>query len=567
MSFAHLTSPGHEPREVRAPRGTELTARSWQAEAPLRMLMNNLDPEVAERPDDLVVYGGTGRAARSWEAYDAIVDSLKELADDETLLVQSGKPVGIIRTNVWAPRVLIANSNLVGDWANWPEFRKLEDEGLMMYGQMTAGSWIYIATQGILQGTFETFAAVAKKRFNGTLKGTVTLTAGCGGMGGAQPLAVTLNCGVALVVDVDRSRLERRRSKRYLDEIADDLDAAVARAQQAVEAGEAVSIGIEGNAAAVFPELLRRHKAGELRIDVVTDQTSAHDPLSYLPAEIALEDWDREAEADPVGFTKKARESMAAHVEAMVGFQDAGAEVFDYGNSIRDEARHAGFERAFDFPGFVPAYIRPLFCEGLGPFRWVALSGDPEDIRVTDEALKELFPENEHLHRWLDAAAEHVEFEGLPARICWLGYGERHQAGLLFNRLVAEGKVTAPIVIGRDHLDSGSVASPYRETESMLDGSDAIADWPLLNALTAASSGATWVSLHHGGGVGMGRSIHAGQVGVADGTELAAAKLTALLTNDPAMGVFRHVDAGYSRAVEVADERGVRVPMNPRVRD
>ncbi|MDK7082811.1 urocanate hydratase [Pseudoglutamicibacter cumminsii] len=567
MSFAHITSPGHEPREVRAPRGTELNARSWQTEAPLRMLMNNLDPEVAERPDDLVVYGGTGRAARSWEAFDAIVDSLKDLAEDETLLVQSGKPVGIIRTNVWAPRVLIANSNLVGDWANWPEFRKLEDEGLMMYGQMTAGSWIYIATQGILQGTFETFAAVAKKRFNGTLKGTITLTAGCGGMGGAQPLAVTLNGGVALVVDVDRTRLERRRSKRYLDEIADDLDAAVARAQQAAEAGEAVSIGIEGNAAAVFPELLRRHKAGELTIDVVTDQTSAHDPLSYLPAEIALEDWDREAEADPVGFTKKSRESMAAHVEAMVGFQDAGAEVFDYGNSIRDEARHAGFERAFDFPGFVPAYIRPLFCEGLGPFRWVALSGDPEDIRVTDEALKELFPENEHLHRWLDAAAEHVEFEGLPARICWLGYGERHQAGLLFNRLVAEGKVKAPIVIGRDHLDSGSVASPYRETESMLDGSDAIADWPLLNALTATSSGATWVSLHHGGGVGMGRSIHAGQVGVADGTELAAAKLTALLTNDPAMGVFRHVDAGYSRAVEVADERGVRVPMKPRVRD
>lgn len=567
MSFAHITSPGHEPREVRAPRGTELNARSWQTEAPLRMLMNNLDPEVAERPDDLVVYGGTGRAARSWEAFDTIVDSLKDLAEDETLLVQSGKPVGIIRTNVWAPRVLIANSNLVGDWANWPEFRKLEDEGLMMYGQMTAGSWIYIATQGILQGTFETFAAVAKKRFNGTLKGTITLTAGCGGMGGAQPLAVTLNGGVALVVDVDRTRLERRRSKRYLDDIADDLDTAVARAQQAAEAGEAVSIGIEGNAAAVFPELLRRHKAGELKIDVVTDQTSAHDPLSYLPAEIALEDWDREAEADPVGFTKKSRESMAAHVEAMVGFQDAGAEVFDYGNSIRDEARHAGFERAFDFPGFVPAYIRPLFCEGLGPFRWVALSGDPEDIRVTDEALKELFPENEHLHRWLDAAAEHVEFEGLPARICWLGYGERHQAGLLFNRLVAEGKVKAPIVIGRDHLDSGSVASPYRETESMLDGSDAIADWPLLNALTATSSGATWVSLHHGGGVGMGRSIHAGQVGVADGTELAAAKLTALLTNDPAMGVFRHVDAGYSRAVEVADERGVRVPMKPRVRD
>ncbi|MEX1908924.1 urocanate hydratase [Janibacter sp. Y6] len=554
-------------RPVRAPRGTEITARSWQTEAPLRMLMNNLDPEVAERPDDLVVYGGTGRAARSWEAFDAIVETLRDLQPDETLLVQSGKPVGVLRTNEWAPRVLIANSNLVGDWATWPEFRKLEAEGLMMYGQMTAGSWIYIATQGILQGTFETFAAVARGRFDGTLAGTITLTGGCGGMGGAQPLAVTLNGGVCLVVDVDRSRLERRVAKRYLDEIADDLDDAVARAERAKGKRRALSIGIVGNAAEVFPEMLRRHRAGEIRVDVVTDQTSAHDPLSYLPAEIAVDEWQREAEADPEGFTKKARESMAAQVQAMVELQDEGAEVFDYGNSIRDEARQAGYARAFEFPGFVPAYVRPLFCEGLGPFRWVALSGDPEDIAVTDAALKELFPDDEHLHRWLDAAAEHVEFEGLPARICWLGYGQRHRAGLLFNELVRDGKVKAPIVIGRDHLDSGSVASPYRETESMLDGSDAIADWPLLNALTAASSGATWVSIHHGGGVGIGRSIHAGQVGVADGTDLAAAKLERLLTNDPGMGVLRHADAGYSRAVEVAQERGVRVPMTPVVRD
>ncbi|WPF65641.1 MULTISPECIES: urocanate hydratase [unclassified Corynebacterium] len=550
-----------QPRTVRAPRGTELSAKSWQTEAPLRMLMNNLDPEVAERPEDLVVYGGTGRAARSWEAFDAIVDTLKDLGDDETLLVQSGKPVAVLRTNEWAPRVLIANSNLVGDWATWPEFRRLEAEGLMMYGQMTAGSWIYIATQGILQGTFETFAAVAAKRFGGSLKGTLTLTGGCGGMGGAQPLAVTLNGGVCLIADVDVTRLKRRQSKRYLDEVYEDLDAAVARAAQAKEAGEAVSIGIVGNAAEVFPEMLRRHRAGEITVDVVTDQTSAHDPLSYLPTEVSVADWQREAADDPETFTKKAREAMAAQVQAMVEFQDEGAEVFDYGNSIRDEARHAGYSRAFEFPGFVPAYIRPLFCEGLGPFRWVALSGDPEDIRVTDQALKELFPDNEHLHRWLDAAEEYVEFEGLPARICWLGYGERHQAGLLFNRLVAEGKVKAPIVIGRDHLDSGSVASPYRETEGMLDGSDAIADWPLLNALTATSSGATWVSLHHGGGVGIGRSIHAGQVSVADGTELAARKLDRVLSNDPAMGVIRHFDAGYERAREVAEERGVEIPM------
>ncbi|KQB84769.1 urocanate hydratase [Corynebacterium lowii] len=550
-----------QPRTVRAPRGTDLSAKSWQTEAPLRMLMNNLDPEVAERPDDLVVYGGTGRAARSWEAFDAIVDTLKDLEDDETLLVQSGKPVAVLKTNEWAPRVLIANSNLVGDWATWPEFRRLEAEGLMMYGQMTAGSWIYIATQGILQGTFETFAAVARKRFGGSLKGTLTLTGGCGGMGGAQPLAVTLNGGVCLIADVDVTRLKRRQAKRYLDEVYTDLDEAVARAKQAKQDHEAVSIGIVGNAAEVFPELLRRHRAGEITVDVVTDQTSAHDPLSYLPTEITVEDWQREAADDPDTFTKKAREAMAAQVQAMVEFQDAGAEVFDYGNSIRDEARHAGYSRAFEFPGFVPAYIRPLFCEGLGPFRWVALSGDPEDIRVTDEALKELFPENEHLHRWLDAAGEYVEFEGLPARICWLGYGEREKAGLLFNQLVAEGKVKAPIVIGRDHLDSGSVASPYRETEAMLDGSDAIADWPLLNALTATSSGATWVSLHHGGGVGIGRSIHAGQVSVADGTELAARKLARVLSNDPAMGVVRHFDAGYERAHEVAETRGVRIPM------
>ncbi len=554
-------------RPVRAPRGTELTARSWQTEAPLRMLMNNLDPEVAERPDDLVVYGGTGRAARSWEAFDAIVETLTDLADDETLLVQSGKPVGVLRTNPWAPRVLLANSNLVGDWATWPEFRKLEAEGLMMYGQMTAGSWIYIATQGILQGTYETFAAVGRKRFGGTLAGTLTLTGGCGGMGGAQPLAVTLNGGACLIVDVDETRLRRRQSKRYLDEVETDLEVALAKVIAAKGERRALSVGLVGNAAEIFPEILRRHRAGEVEIDVVTDQTSAHDPLSYLPAEVALDEWQRESEADPEGFTKKSRESMAAQVQAMVEFQDEGAEVFDYGNSIRDEARHAGYTRAFEFPGFVPAYIRPLFCEGLGPFRWVALSGDPEDIAVTDAALKELFPDNEHLHRWLDAAGELVEFEGLPARICWLGYGERHQAGLLFNELVREGKVKAPIVIGRDHLDSGSVASPYRETESMLDGSDAIADWPLLNALTATSSGATWVSIHHGGGVGIGRSIHAGQVGVADGTDLAAQKLDRLLTNDPGMGVLRHVDAGYSRAAEVAAERGVRVPMEPHIRD
>jgi len=549
------------PREVRAPRGTTLTAKSWQTEAPMRMLMNNLDPEVAERPNDLVVYGGTGKAARNWDAFDAIIAALKDLNTDETLLIQSGKPVAVWKTNPWAPRVLIANSNLVGDWATWPEFRKLEAEGLIMYGQMTAGSWIYIATQGILQGTFETFGAIARKRFGGSLAGTITLTGGCGGMGGAQPLAVTLNGGVCIIADVDKARLERRHAKRYLDTIATDLDDAITQANQAKADKRALSIGVVANAADVFPELLARQRAGDITIDIVTDQTSAHDPLSYLPQDVPFEAWHTEAAEDPVTFTKKSRESMAAQVQAMVEFQDAGAEVFDYGNSIRDEARHAGYARAFEFPGFVPAYIRPLFCEGLGPFRWAALSGDPEDIRVTDQALKELFPDNEHLHRWLDAAEEYVEFEGLPARICWLGYGERHKAGLLFNQLVAEGKISAPIVIGRDHLDSGSVASPYRETEAMLDGSDAIADWPLLNALTAVSSGATWVSIHHGGGVGIGRSIHAGQVCVADGTELAAQKLERVLTNDPGMGVVRHFDAGYNRAAEVAAERGITMPM------
>lgn len=549
------------PREVRAPRGTTLTAKSWQTEAPMRMLMNNLDPEVAERPNDLVVYGGTGKAARNWDAFDAIIAALKDLNTDETLLIQSGKPVAVWKTNPWAPRVLIANSNLVGDWATWPEFRKLEAEGLIMYGQMTAGSWIYIATQGILQGTFETFGAIARKRFGGSLAGTITLTGGCGGMGGAQPLAVTLNGGVCIIADVDKTRLERRHAKRYLDTIATDLDDAITQANQAKADKRALSIGVVANAADVFPELLARQRAGDITIDIVTDQTSAHDPLSYLPRDVPFEAWHTEAAEDPATFTKKSRESMAAQVQAMVEFQDAGAEVFDYGNSIRDEARHAGYARAFEFPGFVPAYIRPLFCEGLGPFRWAALSGDPEDIRVTDQALKELFPDNEHLHRWLDAAEEYVEFEGLPARICWLGYGERHKAGLLFNQLVAEGKISAPIVIGRDHLDSGSVASPYRETEAMLDGSDAIADWPLLNALTAASSGATWVSIHHGGGVGIGRSIHAGQVCVADGTELAAQKLERVLTNDPGMGVVRHFDAGYNRAAEVAAERGITIPM------
>jgi urocanate hydratase len=523
------------------------------------MLMNNLDPDVAEHPDELVVYGGTGKAARNWASFDAIVRTLTTLADDETLLVQSGKPVGVMRTHEWAPRVLIANSNLVGDWATWPEFRRLEHLGLTMYGQMTAGSWIYIGTQGILQGTYETFAAVAERRFGGTLAGTLTVTAGCGGMGGAQPLAVTMNEGVCLIIDIDPTRLRRRVETRYLDEIADNLDDAIDRCLAAKDARRPLSVGLVGNAATIVPELLRRG----VPVDIVTDQTSAHDPLFYIPEGIDFDDARDYADRKPEEFTERAQESMARHVEAMVGFMDGGAEVFDYGNSIRDEARKGGYDRAFAFPGFIPAYIRPLFCEGKGPFRWVALSGDPADIRRTDQAVLDLFPDNVHLRRWITLAQERVAFQGLPARICWLGYGERDRAGLAFNDLVARGEVSAPIVIGRDHLDCGSVASPYRESEGMLDGSDAIADWPLLNALVSTSSGASWVSIHHGGGVGIGRSIHAGQVSVADGTPLAAEKLARVLTNDPGMGVIRHVDAGYDLAVDVAHERGVQVPMMP----
>ncbi len=545
------------PRPVRAPRGTQLSCKGWPQEAALRMLMNNLDPEVAEHPDQLIVYGGSGRAARSWDAFDAIVGSLRDLAGDETLLVQSGKPVGIFRTHEWAPRVLIANSNLVPQWANWDEFRRLESLGLTMFGQMTAGSWIYIGTQGILQGTYETFAAVAEKRFGGSLAGTITLTAGLGGMGGAQPLAVTMNGGVAICIDCDPASISRRIEHGYLDVAADDLDDALRRATAAAQSGEPLSIGLLGNAADLLPKML----AMGAPINIVTDQTSAHDPLTYLPRGVAFEDMAALRAEDPAGFTSRARESMAAHVEAMVGFMDAGAEVFDYGNSIRGEAELAGYGRAFAFPGFVPAYIRPLFCEGKGPFRWAALSGDPADIAATDRAILELFPDNAPLARWIEMARQKVHFQGLPARICWLGYGERDKAGLRFNDMVARGEVSAPIVLGRDHLDCGSVASPYRETEGMADGSDAIADWPLLNALVNTSSGASWVSIHHGGGVGIGRSIHAGQVCVADGTPLAAAKLERVLTNDPGMGVIRHTDAGYDRAADVATERGVRIPM------
>jgi urocanate hydratase len=547
------------PRPVRAARGTTLTTKGWQQEAALRMLQNNLDPEVAEYPDELVVYGGTGKAARNWESFDAIVRTLTHLENDETMLVQSGKPVGVFQTHEWAPRVILANSNLVGDWATWPEFRRLEHMGLTMYGQMTAGSWIYIGTQGILQGTYETFAAVAAKKFGGTLAGTLTITGGCGGMGGAQPLAVTMNDGVCLMIDIDPTRLKRRVETRYLDEIADNLEDAVRRCLDAKAARRPLSVGLVGNAAEVLPKLL----AMDVDADIVTDQTSAHDPLYYIPAGMDFADAREYADNKPDEFTKLAQESMARHVEAMIGFMDKGAEVFDYGNSIRDEARKGGYDRAFEFPGFIPAYIRPLFCEGKGPFRWAALSGDPKDIARTDQAVLDLFPDNDHLRRWITMAQDHVAFQGLPARICWLGYGERDKAGLAFNELVASGEVSAPIVIGRDHLDCGSVASPYRESEAMLDGSDAIADWPLLNAMINISSGASWVSIHHGGGVGIGRSIHAGQVSVADGTPLAAQKLARVLTNDPGMGVIRHVDAGYGKAIEVAAERDVHIPMQP----
>jgi urocanate hydratase len=545
-------------REIRAPTGAELSCRGWQQEAALRMLMNNLDPEVAERPGDLVVYGGTGRAARSWDAFDAIVAELRGLADDETLLVQSGKPVGVFRTSEWAPRVLIANSHLVPEWASWDEFRRLESLGLTMYGQMTAGSWIYIGSQGIVQGTYECFAEIARRRFGGTLAGTITLTAGLGGMGGAQPLAVTMNEGVALCVEVDPERIDRRLETRYLDERADDLDDAIARCLEAKADRRALSVGLCANAADVVPALLDRG----FEADVVTDQTSAHDPLvGYVPNTLTVAEADSMRHDDPEEYVRRSRAAIAAHCYAMVGFKDAGAEVFDYGNSLRAEAKLGGFERAFDYPGFVPAYIRPLFCEGRGPFRWVALSGDPADIAATDRAVLDEFDDDEALGRWIRMAGERIAFQGLPARICWLGYGERRRLGLRFNEMVASGELRAPIVIGRDHLDSGSVASPYRETEGMQDGSDAIADWPLLNALVNTSAGASWVSIHHGGGVGIGRSIHAGMVCVADGTELAAEKLDRVLTADPGTGVIRHADAGYERALEVASERGVRVPM------
>src|SRR5664279_1375020 len=550
---------------IHAPRGTTLSCQGWHQEAALRMLHNNLDPEVAENPDELIVYGGTGRAARDWPSFHAIVRALESLANDETLLVQSGRPVGIFRTHPESPRVLLANSNLVGHWSNWDEFNRLEKMGLTMYGQMTAGSWIYIGSQGIVQGTYETFAAVAEKlaaaRPAGStgpgLAGTLTITAGLGGMGGAQPLAVTMNGGAVLCIECDPARAERRLATRYLDVLADNLDQAIDLVLTAKRERKALSVGVIGNAAEVLPELLRRG----IEADVVTDQTSAHDPLAYLPIGVGLEEWHDYAAAKPEEFTDRARASMAAHVEAMVGYADAGAEVFDYGNSIRGEAQLGGYQRAFDFPGFVPAYIRPLFCEGRGPFRWVALSGDPRDIYATDRAVRELFPDNDNLQRWMRLAPERIAFQGLPARICWLGAGERHLAGLRFNEMVASGELRAPVVIGRDHLDSGSVASPYRETESMADGSDAIADWPLLNALVNTASGASWVSIHHGGGVGIGRSLHAGQVSVADGTDLAAAKLERVLTNDPAMGVIRHVDAGYPEARSAADRLHLEIPM------
>ncbi len=549
-----------EPRAVRAPRGTQLTCKNWQIEAVYRMIQNNLDPEVAEKPEDLVVYGGRGQAARSWEAFDAILASLRSLNEDETLLVQSGKPVAIFKTHPDAPRVLIANSNLVPHWATQEHFDELAAKGLIMYGQMTAGSWIYIGTQGILQGTYETLGSLAQKRGWSSLKGKFVLTAGLGGMGGAQPLAITMNEGVGLIVEVDRERAQRRLEIGYVDAVSDNLEEAMTMVEEAQQQGVPKSIRLIGNAADIFTEL-------ELRgviPDVVTDQTPAHDLLSYVPSGLSVEEAAQLRKADPQRYAGLAAQSIAKHVQAMLAFQKEGVEVFDYGNNIRQRAFDAGVKYAFDFPGFVPAYVRPLFCEGKGPFRWVALSGDPEDIYRTDEAIAELFPENEHLLRWLRMAREKVPFQGLPARICWLGYGERAQAGLAFNRLVAEGKISAPIVIGRDHLDAGSVASPNRETESMRDGSDAISDWPILNALINAVCGATWVSFHHGGGVGIGFSQHAGQVIVADGTPEAAVRLQRVLTVDPGMGVVRHADAGYPEAIRFAREHGIQMPMIPK---
>ena len=544
-------------RVIRAPRGREITCKGWPQEAALRMLMNNLDPEVAERPQDLVVYGGKGKAARSWEAFDGIVRALRDLEDDETLLVQSGKAVGVFRTHEWAPRVLISNAMLVPKWATWEEFWKLEALGLTMYGQMTAGSWIYIGTQGIVQGTYETFAEVARRHFGGSLKGRLVLTAGLGGMGGAQPLAITMNEGVALIVEVDPARMHRRHSTGWLDVAMDDLGGAVRLAEECVRKGEAKSIGLLGNAAEVFPELVRRG----VRIDVVTDQTSAHDPLEgYIPIGVTAEEAPALRTQDRTGFVARSRVSMAKHCAAMVELQRRGAIVFDYGNNLRAEASLGGFADAFAYPGFVQAYIRPLFAQGKGPFRWVALSGDPQDILKTDRRMLELFPNNEPMRRWIRLAEQRVPSQGLPARICWLGYGERDVAGLAFNEMVARGDLAAPIVIGRDHLDTGSVASPNRETEGMKDGSDAIADWPILNALLNTSAGATWVSVHHGGGVGIGYSIHAGQVSVADGTALAMQKLARVLRTDPGIGVIRHADAGYELAKETAAAHGLRLP-------
>jgi urocanate hydratase len=552
------TMPAAGPRAVRAPRGSELSCKGWQQEAALRMLMNNLDPDVAEDPDHLIVYGGTGRAARSWPAFDAIVRELRRLENDETLLVQSGKPVGVFRTTTDAPRVLIANALLVPHWATWEQFRELERQGLTMYGQMTAGSWIYIATQGIIQGTYETFAEAARQHFGGSLAGTATLTAGLGGMGGAQPLAVTMNEGAVLAIEVDPARAERRHAAGFVDEVTTDLEEAIARVDRWRTARQARSMALVANAAEVEPELVRRG----WHPDMVTDQTSAHDPLGgYVPAGLPLTAALELRRQDPDAYLHRSMDSIADHVRAMLAFQRAGSIVFDYGNNIRLQARDAGVEDAFDVPGFVPAFIRPLFSEGKGPFRWVALSGDPSDILKTDAALMELFPDNASLHRWLRLAEEKVPFQGLPARICWLGYGERAKAGLRINEMVASGELAAPIVIGRDHLDAGSVASPYRETEGMRDGSDAIADWPILNALINTAAGATWVSVHHGGGVGIGYSLHAGMVIVADGTSEAAARLERVLTADPGTGVMRHADAGYERAIEVARERGVRIPM------
>jgi urocanate hydratase len=550
---------GHSgPRVVRAPRGTELSCKGWQQEAALRMLMNNLDPEVAERPDDLVVYGGSGKAARNWDCFDALVRALRALENDETLLVQSGKPVGVFRTHPGAPRVLIANANLVPHWGNWDEFRRLEALGLTMYGQMTAGSWIYIGSQGIVQGTYETFAEAARQHHNGTLKGTLTVTAGLGGMGGAQPLAVTMNEGVCLAIEVDPTRIQRRLDTGYLDEMVSDLDEALRRAEEYKARGEARSIGLLGNVAEILPEIVRRG----VRPDLVTDQTAAHDALNgYIPAGLSLEQAAELRRGDPREYERRALESMATHVTAMLDLDEAGAVVFDYGNNLRGQALRVGVEDALHFPGFVPAFIRPLFCRGKGPFRWAALSGDPADIRRTDEEILRLFPEDEALARWIRMAQERIHFQGLPARICWLGYGERDRAGLAFNELVRRGEVKAPIVIGRDHLDAGSVASPYRETERMRDGSDAIADWPILNALLNTASGASWVSFHHGGGVGIGYSLHAGMVVVAEGTDESAERLRRVLTNDPGTGVMRHVDAGYPEAIETARERGVKIPM------